>query len=95
MQFSKWFGITLICILNFPISCIIKCKSYPFKQKSKFTSDKMSNMTEDKFYPWTEKELSILKKHEEYHKYMVDYIQGLIREGPTSFLPKKPQQAYQ
>ena len=31
----------------------------------------MSNMTE---YPWTESELNILKKHEEYYKYMVDYI---------------------
>ena len=61
-----------------------------FKLKSKFTSDKMSNMAEDEFCPWTERELSILKKHEEYHKYMVDYIQGLIREGPTSFPPKKP-----
>ena len=41
-------------------------------------------------YSWTEKELNVLKKHKEYHKYMVDYIQGLIREGPTSFPPKKP-----
>ena len=54
-----------------------------FKHKSKFTSDKMA-------YPWTKRELSILKKYEQYHKYMVDYIQGLIREGPTSFPPKKP-----
>ena len=49
----------------------------------------MSNMAEGEFYPWTERKLSILKKHEEYHKYMVDYIQGLIREGSTSFPPKK------
>ena len=31
MYFSKLFGITLIFDSNFPISCIIKCESYPYK----------------------------------------------------------------
>ena len=53
-------------------------------------SDKTSSIPEGEFYSWTKRELNILKKHEEYYKYMVDYIQGLIREGPNSFPPKKP-----
>ena len=64
----------------------LRTVSQAFKRKSKFTSNKMSNMA----YPWPKRELSILKKHEEYHKYMVDYIQCLIREAPTYFPPKKP-----
>ena len=43
----------------------------------------MSNMTE---YPWTESELNILKKHEEYYKYMVDYKRR-FKLFPS---PKKP-----
>ena len=72
------------------VASYLRTVSQAVKHKSKFTSDKMSNMAEDEFYPWTERELNILKKHKEYHKYMVDYIQGLIREGPISFPCKKP-----
>ena len=53
-------------------------------------SDKTRNMAEGEFYYWTKRELNIFKKHKEYHKYMFDYIQGLIRKGPNSFPPKKP-----